>query len=214
MDALEKYKQSWKNQSEEKNKFSKDEIYTIVQKKSSSIVKWIFVISILEFIFWSVVTFLIPDNAYEVYEDLNLTVFLYSSSAIHYCILLLFIYLFYRNYKQISVLSSTKKLMKSILKVRKTVKFYVIYNLLGFISGGLIINYFVFSDANNLQKILKNKKQPVNLDQAFIIMMVAQIITFAVFTLLLWLFYKLIYGFLLKKLNKNYTELINLDEQI
>jgi hypothetical protein len=40
-----------------------------------------------------------------------------------------FIYLFYKNYIRISTIASTKQLMKDILKTRKTVQYYVWYNL-------------------------------------------------------------------------------------
>lgn len=214
MDALEKYKHSWSNQSEEKNQLSTEQIYSITHKKSSSVVKWIFIISILEFIFWGGIMFMLPDSVYKMYDNMELTTFLYVSSVIHYLVIIFFIYRFYKNYKQISVLANTKKLMKSIFKVRKTVKYYVIYNVLSSILGGLTINYFVFSDTDKLQKIINHQNASLDINKVYIYMLIGQLIVFSVFTLLLWLFYKFIYGFLLKKLNKNYTELINLDEQI
>ena len=214
MDALEKYKQSWNHQSEEKNKFSTEQIYNFTHKKSSSVVKWIFIIGILEFVFWGCITFMLPDSVYKMYENLEMTTFFYVSSVIHYLVLLIFIYLFYKNYKQISVLENTKKLIKSILKVRKTVKYYVIYNLLGFIFGGITINFFMFSDTDKLQKAINFQNLHLDIDKVVIYMMIGQLIVISVFTLLLWLFYKLAYGILLKKLNKNYAELIKLDGHI
>ncbi len=49
---LANYKKVWKNQPEEKNKISALEIYKMTQSKSNSIVKWIFIIGLLEFVFW------------------------------------------------------------------------------------------------------------------------------------------------------------------
>ena len=43
-------------------KINKNEIYKFLHKKSSSIVKWIFIISIIEFSFWCIISFLIKDN--------------------------------------------------------------------------------------------------------------------------------------------------------
>ena len=51
MDLLEKYKKAWDNQPEETNKVSKIDIYKMAHSKSSSIVKWIFIIGVLEFVF-------------------------------------------------------------------------------------------------------------------------------------------------------------------
>ena len=50
MDLLDNYKKAWDNQPEDANKVSSIEIYKMAQSKSSSIVKWIFIIGILEFV--------------------------------------------------------------------------------------------------------------------------------------------------------------------
>ena len=52
MDELDLLKKDWKKQEGNYPKLSYDEIYKMIWKKSSSIVKWIFVISIIEFLFW------------------------------------------------------------------------------------------------------------------------------------------------------------------
>ena len=54
MDELKQLKKDW--QKDQKfPKINKSEIYKFLHKKSSSIVKWIFIISIVEFIFWSII---------------------------------------------------------------------------------------------------------------------------------------------------------------
>ena len=50
MAQLENLKNIWKNQEEEKIKFSKDDIFKMMHQKSSSVVKWILALSILEFL--------------------------------------------------------------------------------------------------------------------------------------------------------------------
>ena len=50
MDLLDKYKKTWSNQPEEAHKLSKVEIYKMAHSKSTSIVKWIFIIGLLEFL--------------------------------------------------------------------------------------------------------------------------------------------------------------------
>ena len=52
MDELELLKKDWQKKDEHLPKLSYNEIYTMIWKKSSSIVKWIFYISIMEFVFW------------------------------------------------------------------------------------------------------------------------------------------------------------------
>ena len=70
MDLLDNYKKAWDNQPEEKNKVSSIEIYKMAQSKSSSIVKWIFIIGILEFAFWFAINFFIPKSALDVYREI------------------------------------------------------------------------------------------------------------------------------------------------
>ena len=50
MDQLEILKKDWKKQEGSLPKLSKAELTKLIYKKSSSIVKWIFIISILEFV--------------------------------------------------------------------------------------------------------------------------------------------------------------------
>lgn len=54
MDELEFLKKDWQRKGEALPRLTFDEIYKMIWKKSSSIVKWIFYISILEFIFWTI----------------------------------------------------------------------------------------------------------------------------------------------------------------
>ena len=48
MDELELLKKDWQQKDEHLPRLSYDEIHTMIWKKSSSIVKWIFYISIIE----------------------------------------------------------------------------------------------------------------------------------------------------------------------
>lgn len=54
MDELELLKKDWQKDDNNYPKKSYNEIYKMILKKSSSIVKWIFIISILEFILWEI----------------------------------------------------------------------------------------------------------------------------------------------------------------
>ena len=59
---LSHYKKAWKNQPDENNKISQNEIYKMTQSKSTSIVKWIFIIGILEFVVMNSFYFLFDYN--------------------------------------------------------------------------------------------------------------------------------------------------------
>jgi len=209
MDELDLLKKDW-NKESSKKKLSVADIYPMLRKKSSSIVKTLFYISIAEFIFWILVNSMpyFTSDEYkqrleQVYHnDQALTII----TIISYAIILLFVYLLYKSYKSISVTDNAKKLMESILKTRKVIRYYVLYNLI--VAGlSLIIGFYYamhynpeisskFSDFTDTQTL-----------KAISIMVVVTV----VFVLVIWLFYKLIYGLLLKRLNRNYKELKELE---
>ena len=211
MDALENYKKAWSNQPENKDKLSAIEIYKLAHSKSSSIVKWIFIVGILEILFWGAINFMVPDDFYKVYQDLELTSFLHIFMILHYLIIAFFLHLFYRNYKRISIIDNTKKLISNILKTRKTVQYYVYYNLGTAFLVGIVVNTVMFSDKDKLTKIMNPKNLAMDMSQITTIAAVSQLIALLIILVLLWLFYKVIYGFLLRKLNRNYKELMSLD---
>jgi hypothetical protein len=100
--------------------------------------------------------------------------------------------------------------MENILLVRKTVKWYVYYNLINVIVFFIIINILIFNTPNGINIIsgIENFDQ----EHMMTVYIVAQIAAIAIMILILWLFYYLLYGILLKKLNKNYKELTRLNE--
>ncbi|KOY52766.1 hypothetical protein [Polaribacter dokdonensis] len=212
MDVLDNYKKAWENQPEESNKLSSVEIYKMAHSRSSSIVKWIFIIGILEFIFWTAINLTIPDSFYKVYEDLELMGFLNFFMVLHYVIIAIFLFLFYKNFRRVSLVDNTKNLINRILKIRKTVKYYVFYNLATVFLGSIILNIVMFSDNNKLMKVMNPDNLALDMQQVITITVISQIIALVIILVLLWLFYKLVYGILLRKLNKNYKELVKLTD--
>lgn len=210
---LANYKKVWKNQPEEKNKISALEIYKMTQSKSNSIVKWIFIIGLLEFVFWFAINYLGTKNgALEPYEKLNLINFIDNFNYFHYVVVVLFLILFYRNFSLISTVDDTKTLMKNILLVRKTVKWYVYYNLLNVVVFSIILNILIFNTPEGINILSGIDKESFNQEHMMSVFIIAQIVVIAIMILILWLFYYLLYGILLKKLNKNYKELTKLNE--
>ena len=211
MDGLDLLKKNWKKQEDNLPHLSYDEIYKMLWKKSSSIVKWIFIISIIEFLLGTVLSIVLADKEYwQQMETLHLKEFMIFAEVISYPITLYFIYRFYKNYRKISSTDSASKLMKDILKTRKTVKYYIAYVLISIaiismISVYILIHYHVLEiDADETSKYV--------FDTVDWIKMIG-ILTIALVLLLgaIWLFYRLLYGILLRRLNRNYRELKNLD---
>ena len=210
---LANYKKVWKNQPEEKNKLSALEIYKMTQSKSNSIVKWIFIIGLLEFVFWFALNYLGTKNgALEPYEKLNLINFIDNFNYFHYVVAVLFLILFYRNFSLISTVDDTKTLMKNILLVRKTVKWYVYYNLINVVIFSVILNILIFNTPDGINILSGIENESFNQEHMRSVFIITQIVVIAVMILILWLFYYLLYGILLKKLNKNYKELTKLNE--
>lgn len=210
MDELDILKKDWNNTNKEHKKLSVKDIYPMLQKKSSSIVKTLFYISIAELVFWILVNTLpyFYSNEYKQKLDAIYTneYILNTLTVFSYVVILIFIYLLYKSYKSISVTDSAKKLMESILKTRKVIKYYVLYNL---IMGGvslILVSYFALHNDPNISNKISNFG---NKELAIIFGII--IFFTAIFILVIWLFYKLIYGFLLKRLNKNYNELKKLE---
>jgi F0F1-type ATP synthase membrane subunit b/b' len=60
-------------------------------------------------------------------------------------------------------------------------------------------------------KVMNPENLSIDINQLITITIISQIIAIIIFMVLLWFFYKLIYGILLKKLNRNYKELSKLE---
>lgn len=207
MDELKRLKKDWK-ENLKFPKLSKDEIYKLLHKKSSSIVKRIFVFSLIEFGFWTLLSFVIKDNEaqqrFDQYEMDHITLPL---MVIGYAFLIYFFFMFYKNYKSISTTASSKGLMEQILKTRKTVKHYVIFNLL-FLYISIVIGLFIELN-NNTDVALRTAEFTASGDYYIFygIMLATTLLMMALLTAILLGFYYLIYGILLKKLKNNYKEL-------
>ena len=206
MDELELLRKDWNKSHDHHKKLSGKEIYPMLHKKSSSTVKILFYISIAELVLWvaiNTIPYLVSteyrEKLNEIYGDGVLMIWL---TIISYAIILLFIYLLFKSYKSISVTDNAKKLMESILRTRKIVKYYVLYNL---VVAGISLVVGFYQSLHNDPVISEEIKDFS--DKQMLVAYAVMTIFSALFILIIWLFYKLIYGLLLKRLNRNYKEL-------
>ncbi|WP_297694078.1 hypothetical protein [uncultured Eudoraea sp.] len=212
MDELELLKKDWQKKEEHHPKLSFDEIYKMIKKKSSSTVKWIFYISIIEFVFWAVLNLvsyskesLELEKTWHVYEITT------TLTIINYIVLIYFIYKFYSNYKRISLTESSKKLMKTILDVKRTVSQYVWFNIGIFVAYLLVSLYGNLTYGASSEKIREAASQAGN-ETFFWLMLIGMVlVSISIVLVLIWLFYKLLYGILLNRLRKNFSELKKLE---
>ena len=210
MDELDLLKKDWNKERPEDRRMSSKDIYPIMHKKSSSIVKMLFYISIAELVLWIIINS-IPYIFSESYKSKLDTIyqsdaFFIGVTIFSYAVILLFIYLLFKAQKSISTTDNAKKLMESILRTRKIIKYYVLYNLV--MAGVSICIGFYYSFKYDPETA--DKLSNLNDNQIIVVTLILVGVT-AIFILIIWLFYKLIYGLLLRRLNRNYKELKKLE---
>jgi hypothetical protein len=212
-DELEILKSDWKKRQQNLPKLSYNEIYKMLYKKSTTIVKWIFIISIAELIFWTSLSLITPQSTHEVLDLLGLTKYLMIFNIIHYIIFIGFIVVFFKNYASIKVTDNTKQLMASILKTRKTVRFFVIYNVTGLALLLILLNLLYYFQGDLLFEYFSQENGVAYQDkETFMLSFYIVNIIFGIVMLgLVLLFYRIVYGIFLKRLKKNYNELAKIE---
>lgn len=214
LDELELLKRDWHKREQDLPRLTYEQIHKMIWKRSSSLVRWIFYISIIEFIAPHLL-YVIPSFrdglSYELVESLGISTPLYVLTAFQYGVALYFIFRFYLRYREISVLDTTGNLMKGILKTRKTVLHYVIFSL-----GMILLVFAIFIEgiffSNNLVDQL-HLTSSADIDPGKIKWLVIGVmaLTGIIFTALVGGVYYFIYGMLTRKLTKNYFELEKLE---
>ena len=97
MDELDLLKKDWQKEDSRYPKLSYNEIYGMILKKSSSIVKWIFIISIIEFVFWTGISFALKDADFnKKFESYNAGNIMIPFMVLGYLILAYFFYKFFK----------------------------------------------------------------------------------------------------------------------
>lgn len=205
MDELELLKKDWKKRENELPHFEASQLYAMLLKKSSSIVKWIFIISLIELFICTFLNFYLTDDAYwKQVETIHLKKVTIGIYIFSYLLTFTFIYFFYKNYKKISTTDSALQLMQNILKTRKVVKTYVLIVL---ISNGIVLMLtmvFTILYSPKLKAVVP--AEGLGWSEWAGILFVGFIAALLFVGALLGIYY-LLYGILLRKLNRNYKEL-------
>lgn len=215
MDELELLKKDWQKREAQLPKLSYEEIHRMIWKKSFSIVRWIFYISILEFLLPHLL-YLLPSiqeqGNFEFARRLGVQNWMIAVTVLQYSVAVYFIYQFYRRYREISVLEDARQLMQRIFRTRKTVKNYVIF-CLGLVL--LIFGVFIVGIAleDNLVEALNLQGKAAQMDPVKLKWTLVGLLSAlgVVFTALLGGIYFLLYGLLTRKLQRNYRELKRMD---
>lgn len=205
MEELDLLKKHW-NKEQDFPKVNKEEIRLMIHKNSSSILKWILLICLLEF------TLGLSLKAYyfiydtEKMKSYDIVFEIIGTIATGY-----FLLLFFKEYSRIKTFTNTKSLMNSILKARSWVKMYISITL-GIIILQCAFGAFDLSIFNAFQKgYREGSHQESALALSNTMITILMIITFSIIAILLLLYYRMVYIRLIKKLKKNYDDLIDLE---
>lgn len=202
VDELEMLKKDWQKQEGNLPKYTKEELYPMLLKKSSSVVKWILFISIIEFSFWIVLNFVLDHRdaniAFE--EKAGINTIDKILLIVNYIALAYFVICFYLNYRSIKATDSAKELMKNILKARGTVKLYIWFNVSFIFIGSLLVFGVAYY----------NDPETFNIASPLVLIVVLFLLL-GLFIGVLLLIYRLIYGRLTKRLKANYDQLKKLE---
>jgi hypothetical protein len=148
-------------------------------------------------------------------QSYDVNYILYPLTILGYVVLIYFFYVFYKNYKTISATDNTKMLMERILKTRRTVRHYVIFNLV-FMCISIVIGVYIELTNNPEVQILLNRIESEgegNITVFYLIVVGLSIVAMALVSAVLIGFYYLIYGLLLKRLKSNYKDLKELETE-
>ena len=184
----------------------------MIHKSSSSIVKWIFIISILEFVLWSVLSFCMKDGeVMRKFDNYHAEHIMVPFMVIGYLGLAYFFFQFYMNYRKISATDNVQKLINTILKTRKKVTQYVWFNIFYGVLSAVVVLFIQFNYDQELIDMIKMSEKSSNSLLFYGIYIGITILFLSIFIGLLWLFYRLVYGILLRRLYKNCEELKKID---
>jgi hypothetical protein len=214
MEELDLLKKDWNK--DHYPKVSEGEIYGMLHKNSSSTVKWIFIISLIELSFGLILGLLLSFTKYDAdntkfLKSIGIYTYYEVFITIIYIVVVYFIVKFYLMYKKVATTDTTKQLMTNILKTRKVVQNYILFNLITFAFGFIALFSFVFKISSEKISLERTGKIIEISSKGYALTVLFIIIVTVIFTTIVWFFYKLLYGFLLKRLKNNFNELKKID---
>ena len=217
---LDDLKKSWQDQ-DTQSKYAPSEISQMLHKKSRNYVKYIFWISAAEFfIFFSLSVFYIfraeNDTSFlKILKKLGVqqTIQLQESFAQLYVglkivsllITAFFVVQFYLNYKKIKVQDNLKLLILQIVKFRKTVNAFIFTNIALLLIFTAVLTVFIFNIFT---------AQNISLTHPTLIGFIVGLSLTTLFSVgLIWLYYKIVYGIIMRRLGQNLAELQKIEEE-
>ena len=204
MEELEKLKKSWNKDIHPK--ISAEAIYKMILKKSSSAVKWIFIICTIELALGLISGIILISNPK---NELNLPSWFETIITIAGILIpVIYSYKFFKNYQKINTTSSVKELLNNIIKTRKTVKQFVLINLSLIAVMIIFVSFYTLTMPMGVNNEIAYPL--ITIKDYLVLALVILILTTMVIGACLFVYF-LLYGILMRKLNKNHKELKQLD---
>ncbi|MCY0971032.1 beta-carotene 15,15'-monooxygenase [Chryseobacterium wangxinyae] len=217
---IDSFKKTWQEQPVEP-KYNNDEIIQMLNKKSRNYVKYIFWISVVEFVLFTIFglflilqnkesnTFLTSlqrlgveknDEMQNILDNIYLIIKICTLFITGY-----FVIRFYKNYRKIKVEEDLKEFISRIISFKKTVNAFILINIL------IVV---VFTSALTIFGIYSIKNQNNALANSSILaFIISFIISTVLCVVLIWAYYRLVYGILIKRLDKNLVQLKEIESQ-
>lgn len=115
-----------------------------------------------------------------------------------------FAVIFYRNYRKINVEENLKKFILQIIRFRKSVNFFILANIGLVVLFTLALGYFTFSVLAR-QDITWSHPTVRSLLIMYGILLLLSV-------LLMWVYYRIVYGMLLRRLGRNLEQLKKIEQ--
>lgn len=204
---LDSFKNDWKKIPDEKH-YQRKEIFQMLQRKSITAARWIFILSLIELFLTtiSVISMLFNNEMRNFHKSMyqnigNMTYFFDLLYGLSILVVIVFTFVFFTQYRKISVQSSVDKLTHQILTFRKLVNYYFLTNVALLIP---IITLFVW------YSLISSSEIDIKQNQILTVVLITACILIAITLVFYWLYYYLIYGTFLRKLRRNARELENI----
>ena len=210
MDDLELLKQDWDKNSDAFKTYNQKDLFKMIKKNSVSISKTLLIIGLIEVVLWFALLYL-DQRGNEPFFNLK--------TMIRTAMFVSFIGALAYYYAKINSECNSKKLIKSILSLRRLILIYV---------GLIFLSIFVFTlieakedtadmvrgwiDGYNEASLNRGQPKATASDFSPGVAYFFYAISMIVFFIVLYFIYNRVYGGLLEKLKANYYELTKLEE--
>lgn len=217
---LDSLKKAWQEQPVQQ-KYNDNEILKMLNRKSRNYMKYIFWISVAEFLVFTLfgLFYIIQNkesNAFYTFLqklgveknpelESNIDTIYFIIKILSLVVTGFFVIKFYQNYRKIKVEEDLKNFITRIIHFKKTVNAFILTNIVLFVIVTTIFTIFVFCilDYQNIQ--LTNSAKT-----GFI---VSILISTLLCVFLIWVYYRLVYGIIMKRLDKNLQQLKDIESQ-